>query len=36
MAWFIVPEINNGYPFNDQFPDNFATSFIANDNVQFP
>lgn len=36
MAWFIVPEINNGYPYNDGFPDTFATSFIANDNVQYP
>lgn len=36
MAWFIVPEINNGYPYNDGFPDSFATSFIANDAVQYP
>lgn len=36
MSWFIDPEINEGYPWNDEFPDEFATTWTVNDNIQLP
>lgn len=36
MAWFIDPNINNGYPWNDSFPQSFRTDFIDNGTVRLP
>lgn len=36
MAWHIIPEINNGYPFEDDFPTDFLTSFISDGSHQYP
>ena len=36
MAWFIDPNINNGYPWNDSFPRSFRTDFIDNGTIRLP
>ena len=36
MAWYIIPQINNGYPFADGFPTDFLTSFISDGSHQYP
>lgn len=36
MAWYIIPQINNGYPFADGFPSDFLTSFVSGDVHQYP
>lgn len=36
MSWFIDPSINNGYPWNDSFPQSFRTDFIDNGTVRLP
>ena len=36
MAWYIDPNINNGYPWNDSFPQSFRTDFIDNGTVRLP
>ena len=36
MSWFIDPNINHGYPWNDSFPQNFRTDFIDNGTIRLP
>lgn len=36
MAWYIDPNINHGYPWNDSFPQSFRTDFIDNGTVRLP
>lgn len=36
MSWYISPDINNGYPYNTEFPTNFSVDWTVNDNVQLP
>jgi len=36
MSWFIDSEINNGYPFNNDFPQEFRTDFYSGSDVQLP
>lgn len=35
MAWFINSAFNNGYPWNDEFPNDFLTSFTS-EGVEIP
>ena len=36
MSWFIDPNINHGYPWNDSFPQSFRTDFIDNGTIRLP
>lgn len=36
MSWFIDADINNGYPFNNDFPQEFRTDFYSGSDVQLP
>ena len=36
MSWFIDSDINNGYPWNDDFPQEFRTDFYSGSDVQLP
>jgi len=36
MSWFIDADINNGYPFNSDFPQEFRTDFYSGSDVQLP
>ena len=36
MAWHIIPQVNNGYPFEDGFPADFLTSFVSDTAHQYP
>lgn len=36
MSWFIDSNINNGYPWNDQFPSAFRTDFYSDSTIKLP
>ena len=36
MAWFIDPNINHGYPWNEQFPSTFRTDFYSDSAIKLP
>lgn len=36
MSWYIDSSVNNGYPFNDEFPSSFVTDWTATDTIPLP
>lgn len=36
MSWFILATINNGYPYNTDFPMTYNTDYTSNDDVKYP
>ena len=36
MSWFILSQINDGYPFNSEFPDSIVSGWTNSDSVSLP
>lgn len=36
MSWFILSQINDGYPFNSEFPDSIVSGWTNSDGVSLP